>query len=204
MFNSAHEPVLAHEMLEKRLRHIENEAEFLASIIFDDQKAANPSWCRVQSVILLLRYSLASKLVYYGQSIDPAILESYANRFDDIVLRTFLKVLDISDVSEHQKLQIQLALREGGCGVRSHELKELQRLYVSSALLVAPAVFDATGLRIGAAGPDAAEGGRYESQLRSSIDDLVAYGCSRPDFNDGCPKNATAWANSVSLKFNKS
>ena len=38
-------------------------------------------------------------------------------------------------MKNYQKLQIQLELEEGGCGVRSHDLKELQRLYVSSALL---------------------------------------------------------------------
>jgi len=44
-------------------------------------------------------------------------------------------VLEIENISEDQKLQIQLALKDGGCGVRSHDLKELQHLYVSSALL---------------------------------------------------------------------
>ena len=51
------------------------------------------------------------------------MLEPFARRFDDIILQTFLKVLEIENISEDQKLQIQLAL------------KELQRLYVSSALL---------------------------------------------------------------------
>ena len=97
-------------MLEKRLQKIESEADFLSSILFDDQKAAADSWSRVQAIILLLRYSLATKLVYFGQSIDPAIVEPYARRFDDIVLRTYLKVMDISEISEDQKLQIHLAL----------------------------------------------------------------------------------------------
>ena len=52
-----------------------------------------------------------------------------------------------------QKLQIQLALRDGGCGILAHDLKELQRLYVASALLVAPAVHAATGKRVGAGAP---------------------------------------------------
>ena len=51
-----------------------------------------------------------------------------------LFLQTFQKVFEIENISEDQKLQIQLALK-GGCGVRSHDLKELQRLYVSSALL---------------------------------------------------------------------
>ena len=51
-------------------------------------------------MLLLLRYSLAAKLVYFGQTIDPAVLEPFARRFDDIIMRTFLKVLDIAYVSE--------------------------------------------------------------------------------------------------------
>ena len=34
VFNAANEPVLAHEMLEKRLQKIESEADFLSSILF--------------------------------------------------------------------------------------------------------------------------------------------------------------------------
>ena len=203
VFNATHEPVLAHEMLEKRLSKIETEASFLRSILFDDQKAAADSWCRVQAVLLLLRYSLAAKLVYFGQTIDPVVLEPFARRFDDIVLQTFLKVLEIENISEDQRLQIQLALKEGGCGVRSHDLKALQRLYVSSALLVAPAVLAATGEHIGAGSLDDAEGGTFEFQLASSIRDMVAHGCSRPDFNEGGRLSANMWANSVSSKFQK-
>ena len=102
-----------------------------------------------------MRYSLAAKLVYFGQTVDPAILEPFARRFDAVVLQTFLKILEIENVSEDQKLQIQLALKEGGCGVRAHDTKELQRLYVASALLAAPAVYAATGERIGADAPAA-------------------------------------------------
>ena len=62
VFNASKEPVLAQQMIEKRLRNIEAEADFFTSIILDDQHAVADSWCRVQSVILLLRYSLATKL----------------------------------------------------------------------------------------------------------------------------------------------
>ena len=86
----------------------------------------------MQAVILLLRYSLAAKLVYFGQTIDPAILQPFARRFDGIILQTFLKVLQIDSISEDQKLQVQLALRAGGCGVRSHDLKD----QVSRCLIV--------------------------------------------------------------------
>ena len=180
-------------MLEKRIKKIEDEATFFLSILFDDQLAAAETWSRAQAVVLLLRYSLAAKLVYFGQTIAPSILEPFARKFDEIVLQTYLKVLEIDRVAEHQKLQAQLALREGGCGLRSHDKKELQRLYVASALLVAPAVHAATGLRVGADAPDE-EGLTYEHQLSSSIHDLIAYGCTRPDFSDGGPLSAKIWS----------
>ena len=104
VFNATHGPVLAHEMIEKRLSKIETEASCLRSSLFDYQKAAADSWCRVQAVLLLLRYSLAAKLVYFGQTIDPVVLEPFARRFDDIILQTFLKVLEIENISEDQKL----------------------------------------------------------------------------------------------------
>ena len=39
-FNASQEPVLAEHMFAKKLSQIEREAEFLLSILFDDQKAA--------------------------------------------------------------------------------------------------------------------------------------------------------------------
>ena len=50
VFNASNEPVLAQQMIEKRLRNIEAEADFFSSIILDDQHAVAESWCRVQSV----------------------------------------------------------------------------------------------------------------------------------------------------------
>ena len=152
---------------------MEHEAEFLKSILFDDQHAAAVSWSRVQAVVLLLRYSLAAKLVYFGQTIDPTIVQPYAQRFDEIVLRTFQKVCDLEHLSEDQILQIKLAVREGGFGMRSHDLKELLRLRVATALLVSPAVLAATGESIGSSAPLGIEGGTYESLLSSSIQELV-------------------------------
>ena len=76
-------------------------------------------------------------------------------------------------------------------------------MYIASALLVAPAVFAATGERIGGEAPDARAGGSYDGRLERSIRDIVAYGGSRPDFRDGGPLSAKVWANSISLKFNK-
>ena len=73
---------------------------------------------------------------------------------------------------------------------------------LASALLVAPAVHAATGERIGAGAP-AEEGRSYEHQLSSSLNDLIAFGCTRPDFSDGGALSADTWSNSVSLKFKK-
>ena len=47
VFDAAAEPVLAQEMLEKRLQKVQDEADFYASILFDDQLAAADTWCRV-------------------------------------------------------------------------------------------------------------------------------------------------------------
>ena len=74
--------------------------------------------------------------------------------------------------------------------MRMHDRKELQRLYVSAALLVAPAVLAATGEAIGGADLDSAEGETYDDRLSSSIRDLLAYGVSRPDFDEGGSANA--------------
>ena len=73
MCNAAGGHALAHEMLEKRLAQIEIEAAFLSSIIFDDQNAAADIWCRIQSVLLLLRYSAAAKLVYFAQTVGSDV-----------------------------------------------------------------------------------------------------------------------------------
>ena len=112
--------------------------------------------------------------MYFGQSIDPAILQPFARRFDEIILRTFLKILDIEHISD-QKLQIQLAVSKGGCGIRTHDLKELQRLYVSSALLVAPAVFAATGERIDADAVGAEEVDAWPRTTRGYEADVGLY-----------------------------
>ena len=95
VFNASHDPLLVNQMLEKRMSKIEDEANFYLSVLFDDQAAAADTWSRAQSLVLLLRYSLAAKLVYFGQTVDPAILEPFARRFDAVILQTFLKILEI-------------------------------------------------------------------------------------------------------------
>ena len=73
-------------------------------------------------------------------------MEPFAVQFDDIMRGAYLKIVDIENVNDAQRLQLSLPLRHGGCGLRSHTANELRRLFVSSALLVAPAVHAATGL----------------------------------------------------------
>ena len=65
----------------------------------------------------------------------------------------YLRLVGIESLSEAQKIQLGLPLKGGGCGLRSHTLNELRRLFVSSAMLIAPAVHAAIGQRIGVA-PD--------------------------------------------------
>ena len=64
---------------------------------------------------------------------------------------TFLHLIDVESISEDQALQISLPLKYGGCGLRTHTISELRRLFVSSAMLIAPAVRAATGFSVGEA-----------------------------------------------------
>ena len=62
--------------------------------------------------------------------------------------KNILKIVDIDELRDDQKLQLSLPLRHGGCGLRTHAISELRRLFVSSAMLVAPAVHAATGFSV--------------------------------------------------------
>ena len=102
-------------------------------------------------MFLILSYSLVSKLIYSEETIEPRAVAPFAEDFDSIMKDTYLKIVDIDSIREDQAVQISLPLRYGGCGLRTHTVSELQRVFVSSALLVAPAVLDATGYSIGPA-----------------------------------------------------
>ena len=78
--------------------------------------------------------------MYFAQTIDPHIVEPFAQQFDEIMRSTYLRIIDAESFSADQAVQLSLPLRHGGCGLRAHALSELQRLFVSFALLVAPAV----------------------------------------------------------------
>ena len=115
---------------------------------------------------------------------------------------TYLKLIDVESIRDDQALQLSLPLRFGGCGLRSHTINELQRLFVSSALLVAPAVLAATGLPIKPSDPaediDADHFSPFECQLQSSIENLESQGISRPDFEHGGPIGSDVWASTAS------
>ena len=81
----------------------------------------------MQSTLLILRYSLATKLIYFAQTIDPQIVEPFAVEFDQIMRDTYLRLVDIESLSEAQQIQLGLPLKDGGCGLRSHTLNELRR-----------------------------------------------------------------------------
>ena len=144
-------------------------ADLLVKLVYDPQVAADESWSRVQSTLLILRYSLAAKLIYFAQTIDPEIVLPFAEEFDDLMRNTYLKLIDVDNLSEDQAVQLSLPLRYGGCGLRSHTANELQRPFVSSALLVAPAVQAATGLAVKPSDPaediDADHFSPFECQL---------------------------------------
>ena len=110
-------------------------------------------------------------------------MEPFAVQFDDIMRDAYLKIVDIENVNDAQRLQLSLPLRHGGCGLRSHTASELQRLFVSSALLVAPAVHAATGLHVRPADPAAQDDAEifcpFEFQLHTSLETLEEQGIAR-------------------------
>ena len=156
--------------------------------------------------MLILRYSLAAKLIYFAQTIDPRIVAPFAEHFDEIMRNTYLKIIDLENINADQRVQLSLPLRHGGCGLRTHAMSELQRLFVSSSLLIAPAVLDATGIRLAPAAVDADENDfscPAEHSLRSCIDDLQLAGISKPDFDLPGPIASKAWATGAAEKLSK-
>ena len=84
---------------------------------------------------------------------NPVVLEPFAERFDKLILKTLLKLLDIERVDEKALRQVYLPLKHGGCGVPLHSLAALSKFYISAALLIAPIVDAATGFSLGSAAP---------------------------------------------------
>ena len=85
--------------------------------MYDEQVQADEGWSRVQATLLILRYSLAAKLIYFAQTIDPEIVQPFADEFDRIIRDTYLKIIDVENLSEAQAIQIALPLKDGGCGL---------------------------------------------------------------------------------------
>ena len=131
----------------------------------------------------------------------------YASRFDDIMRETYLKIVDIDSVRDDQAVQLSLPLRHGGCGLRNHTIAELHRLFVSSAMLVAPAVHAATGYSIEpvpmGTHDDDDTFSPFEYSLRSSIENLNAEGISPRKFGVAGPIPARKWASGASEKLYK-
>ena len=118
----------------------------------------------------------------------------------DIYLR-----IDVVRISEDQALQVSLPLKDGGCGLRTHTISELRRLFVSSAMLIAPAVEAATGFRVGerpAVDDLAAEISPFDACLEVCASHLENdLGISRPDCSRAGPIQADVWAYSASKKL---
>ena len=209
VYDESKEPLLANGKLREVVDSAKKEAEFLVKLLGDEQFAADESWARVQSCLLILRYSLAAKLIYFSQTIAPSVVVPFASEFDDIMRETYMKIADIENINEEQKVQLSLPLRHGGCGLRTHAISELQRLFVSSAMLVAPAVADATGFAVAPSEPNAEIEGEddtfspFESCLRSCITDLHSQGISKPDFQHANPASAKSWADGASERLSK-
>ena len=111
------------------MSNVEKESAFLIKLLRDEQLAADASWARVQSCLLILRYSLPAKLIYFAQTIDPRIVAPFAEHFDEIMRITYLKIIDLENINADQRVQLSLPLRHGGRGLRIPAMSELQRLF---------------------------------------------------------------------------
>ena len=84
MYDESKEPLLANGKLREVVDSAKKEAEFLVKLLGDEQFAADESWARVQSCLLILRYSLAAKLIYFSQTIAPSVVVPFASEFDAV------------------------------------------------------------------------------------------------------------------------
>ena len=58
------------------------ETEYLIRILYDPQVQADDGWSKVQATLLILRYSLVAKLVSFAQTMNPEIVQPFADKFD--------------------------------------------------------------------------------------------------------------------------
>ena len=113
-----------------------------------------------------------------------------------------MKLLDIDEIGEHALHQIYLPLKEGGCGFSTHSPLDLCKFYVSSALLIAPFVREATGLQLGTdLEPHAVVRAQvYDSEhcLANSANLLVGAGTPQANFALAGPAESAAFLDNVS------
>ena len=76
---------LVTEKLEKVLDKARRENVLLLKLCAD----AAEGWSRIQSAFLILRLSLATKFIFFAQTIDPALALPFARQFDQIIVDTF-------------------------------------------------------------------------------------------------------------------
>mgnify|MGYP004121200679 CR=1 FL=1 len=81
---------LVTEKLEKVLDKSRRENALLLELCAD----AAEGWSRVQSAFLILRLSLATKFIFYAQTVDPTLALPFARQFDQIIVDSFSKLVD--------------------------------------------------------------------------------------------------------------
>lgn len=92
-----------------------------------------------QSAFLLLRYCALSRMNYLARCMPPHVMTAAAMAFDEMLLHTLLKIMQIerSDMSEHALTQMRLRLRNGGLGLR--QLQHVSAAaYLSSLAQIIP------------------------------------------------------------------
>ena len=138
---------LVTEKLEKVLDKSRRENALLLELCAD----AAEGWSRIQSAFLILRLSLATKFIFYAQTVDPTLALPFARQFDQVIVDSFSKLVDSApnEFDENAIRQMQLPVKEGGFGFHSHSIMDLHKFYVASALLACPTVEAATGFRVG-------------------------------------------------------
>ena len=78
---------LVREKLDKVLEKSRRENTLLLELCAH----AAEGWSRIQATFLILRLSLATKFIFYAQTIDPALALRYARQFDQIIIDSFSK-----------------------------------------------------------------------------------------------------------------
>ena len=122
----------------------------------------------------------------------------------------FTKLLDIESADEKALHQLYLPLKNGGCGIPSHSAADLGKFYISSALLIAPIVYAATGFWLGSAAPRTvldANSHYFDStapselSIANAVRLLVEAGISPPNFAHVGQAEAASFAAQAALRI---